>query len=496
LIKSWLDSLPREWRSEYPIIGLVRTGLLLFTGQLEACVQSVQEVEQRLVSRGDAEVDLHLAWVNAVRCSIACFQNDLSRAEAFAEQSRQELPEEEYFFRSIILGSLGDTYRRNGLWEKSRQCYLEMLDFIDAPLFVVQSVHVYGALADLSLRQGRLREAAGYWRKALTAIQDRESWGRLPLPLVGWVHIRMGEILYQWNQLDEARHHLVRGLERAELGGDVRGLIAGNLIAGRLELTRGNIEQAEEHLERARPLVEKAQFSHWIRRFERFQLEVWLAQDMLQSAVHWSDEMLQEGALDGRPDSEAAHLAMARVLIVKGDLPSLERALDQIGSLLQPAQAQGRTVITIEARALQALAYSRRGDMASAMRSLERALRLAEPEGYLRLFADLGAPMARLLQEARSREVMPDYVDRLLASFSSDLTLPASTRGALPEPLTDREGEILQLLAAGLTNREIAEELVISPETVKKHTGNIYGKLGVRSRTEAAARARELELLE
>jgi LuxR family maltose regulon positive regulatory protein len=206
--------------------------------------------------------------------------------------------------------------------------------------------------------------------------------------------------------------------------------------------------------------------------------------------------MLQEGALDGRPDSEAAHLAMARVLIVKGDLPSLERALDQIGSLLQPAQAQGRTVITIEARALQALAYSRRGDMASAMRSLERALRLAEPEGYLRLFADLGAPMARLLQEARSREVMPDYVDRLLASFSSDLTLPASTRGALPEPLTDREGEILQLLAAGLTNREIAEELVISPETVKKHTGNIYGKLGVRSRTEAAARARELELLE
>jgi LuxR family maltose regulon positive regulatory protein len=130
------------------------------------------------------------------------------------------------------------------------------------------------------------------------------------------------------------------------------------------------------------------------------------------------------------------------------------------------------------------------------MSSLEHALRLAEPEGYVRRFADLGLPMARLLQEARTRQVMPDYVETLLEAFGAEVSLPEPFGGALPEPLTDREQEVLELMAAGLTNREIAEQLVISPGTVKKHTGNIYGKLDVGSRTEAAARARELDLLD
>ena len=118
-------------------------------------------------------------------------------------------------------------------------------------------------------------------------------------------------------------------------------------------------------------------------------------------------------------------------------------------------------------------------------------MRLAEPEGYLRLFADLGLPMVRLLQEARSREIMPEYVAALLTA-SGGVTRDAP---ALPEPLTDREQEILALIAAGLTNREIGEKLSISPQTVKKHSGNIYGKLSARTRTEAVARARALELL-
>jgi LuxR family maltose regulon positive regulatory protein len=128
--------------------------------------------------------------------------------------------------------------------------------------------------------------------------------------------------------------------------------------------------------------------------------------------------------------------------------------------------------------------------------SLERALRLAEPEGYVRLFVDLGLPMARVVQEARSRAVVPEYVQQLLAAFGGDLAFSAPTEVALPEPLTTREQEILELIAAGLTNREIAQQLVISSETVKKHTGSIYAKLGVSNRTEAAARARDLDLLD
>jgi LuxR family maltose regulon positive regulatory protein len=155
-----------------------------------------------------------------------------------------------------------------------------------------------------------------------------------------------------------------------------------------------------------------------------------------------------------------------------------------------------RKGVLIEALALQAIALSAAGDVAGAMTSLERALGLAEPEGYLRVFADLGLPMARVLQEARSRSVMPEYVDRLLACVAGDLGEASSRTEVLVEPLSARELEVLGLIAAGLTNREIAAKLFISAETVKKHTSSIYAKLQVKHRTEAIARARELHLLQ
>lgn len=491
VVEWWLDAIPEAWHSSSPSIVLARAGILLITGQFDACARCLDEAERLGQAQRD-EVDLHQARVTAMRCNIACFQNDLARAEVLADQALQGLPKQDVDFRPGVYGALGDTYRRNGRWEEAQECYLRLLDFSHAPTFRVQAAHIFGALADLDLRQGRLLKAADYWRKALAAIQKRENWGSYPLPVTGWVYIRLGELLYEWNELTEAWEHLSRGLERAELGGDVRALIAGYLIAGRLKLTEGDIEAAAAYLERARPLVEQAQFAHWISRFERFQLELWLAQDRLRAAINWADEMLQDDALEDQPESEVAQLATARVLIVKGDRPSLDEVLALIERLLRTADKEGRTGITIEALALQALAHWQGGERVEALTALEQALRPAEPEGYVRLFADLGLPMARLLQAARAREVMPGYVETLLAAFNGE----GAAQPALPEPLTGREEEILALIAAGLTNPEIAEELVISPETVKKHAGHIYGKLGVHSRTEAAARARELDLLD
>jgi LuxR family transcriptional regulator, maltose regulon positive regulatory protein len=494
MVGRWVDSIPDEWYAAYPVLGLARVGFLAFTGAFEACIRSIDEAEQRLVPAQSENTRWQLARVTAVRCLMACTVNDLQQAETYAQRALQELSEEDLNWRPGIYVALGDTYRQRGRWEEARSCYLKALAVTDSPQLRFMSIHVFGALADLSLRRGHLREADGYWSKALAVIQERENWGRLPLPLIGWVYIRLGELLYEWNELESAWSHLSRGLERAELGGDVRALIAGYVLASRIKLTEGDSQAAVDYLELARPLVEKASFPDWISRFERFQLELWLAQDRLRTAVDWADEMLQGGTLEARPESEISQLAVAHALTVKGDRPSLERALALLERLLQTAEAEGRTGVMIEALALQALAQWRRGDHVNAMTSLERALRFAEPEGYVRLFADLGLPMARLLQEARSRDVMPVYVKQLLTVFSADLAFPAET--ALPEPLTAREREILELVVAGLTNREIADRLIISPETVKKHTGTIYGKLGVHSRTEAAARARELDLLD
>ncbi len=267
------------------------------------------------------------------------------------------------------------------------------------------------------------------------------------------------------------------------------------MIAARIKLTQGEVETAAEHLERVRPLVEQAQFPEWTSQYERFRLDLWLAQDGLRAAVNWSDEMLRGPAFEGRPESVVAQLAIARVLIVKGDASSLAKAQALIERLLQTTEEEGQMRVTIEALALKALVDWRRGERVSALISLEHALRLAEPEGYVRLFADLGLPLGRLLQELRSRKVMPDYTDRLLAAFGHEAVM-APAGAALPEPLTECEMEVLRLLAAGLTNREIAERLVISPETVKKHTANIYGKLAAGNRSQAVARAREWDLLD
>ncbi|HET7094198.1 MAG TPA: LuxR C-terminal-related transcriptional regulator, partial [Thermomicrobiales bacterium] len=222
--------------------------------------------------------------------------------------------------------------------------------------------------------------------------------------------------------------------------------------------------------------------------------ELWLAQQKFRAAADWADAMLATNALERRPESESAQLALARVLLVKGDAPSRAQARTLLNRLRSAAATEGRAGVEIEALALQALAHWQAGERADAMIALERALRLAEPEGYVRLFVDLGLPMARLLQEARARRVAPDYVAALLAAFGGNA--PDGRGRVLPEPLSRREREVLRFLAAGLTNREIAEALSISPETVKKHAAAIYGKLGVGRRAEAAAKARALGLLD
>jgi LuxR family maltose regulon positive regulatory protein len=313
--------------------------------------------------------------------------------------------------------------------------------------------------------------------------------------VIGWVHIRLGEILYEWNDIDAARKHLDQGRERAEFGGEPRAIIAGGILVARILLAQGEIASAEATLEQVRPEIESAQFPEWSGQFDRCQVRLWLAQNTLGSAIAWSDAMLASDALS-RPEHEHTELAIAHVLLATSTVESSDRAVALLDRLSDSARAEGKTGIQIEALALRSLARWARGDHANALTSLEHALRLAEPEGYVRTFVDSGLPLAKVLQEARARHVMPEYVGKLLAGFEGAALPSGQASSHLAEPLSQRELEVLRNIAAGLTNREIAEVLFISPETVKKHTSSIYGRLGARSRMEAVAISRELKLLD
>lgn len=495
-MQRWLDSLPAAWHAAHPALDLFRAGLLAFTGDFAACERCVDDVERRLLHAAGEDARWQRAKVAAIRCAIACMKNDLPRAEGFAAQALRDLPAADLGFRPLVYGALGDSYRQNGRWDEAKASYLNVLTFAYAPAVRVEAAHFYGALADLDLRQGRLQGAAGYWRQALAAVQGQENWGRLELPAIGWVYLRMGELLYERNEVVAAWEHLSRGLERAELGGDARALIAGYLMAGRLKLTAGDIESAAAYLERARPLVEQAPFPDWAYRFERFQLEIWLAQDRLRTAVDWATKTLERVVLDERPERDVKGLALAHALIVNGDVQSRSQALMILDRLWRAALAEGRMGVQIEALALQAIAQWRAGDRAGAIVSFERSLRLAEPEGYVRLFIDYGQPVIQLLHEARRRNVLSDYVAKLLAAAGSNSAGAVPSKTTLTEPLSDRERDVLGLMAAGLTNREIADSLSIAAETVKKHTSRIFDKLGAANRTEAAAIARALDMLD
>ncbi|MGI8963437.1 MAG: hypothetical protein ACR2GI_02910, partial [Thermomicrobiales bacterium] len=378
MVKRWLDALPAAWRSTYPVLDLAQAGFLAYSGAFEACVRCVDDVEQRLTLVESEEARWQLARVTTIRCFIACIQNDLTGAEVLADRALQDLPEENLGFRPGIYAALGDLYRRNGRWAESKQCYLQALDFIHAPAIRVQSAHLFGALADLDVRQGHLRSAAAYWKKALAAIQERENWGHVALPVVGWVYLRMSELLYEWNELAEAWQNVPRGLERAELGGDPQARIAGNVIMARLELTDGALDAADEHLDRAQELLDEAPFPDWIGRFERCRVELWLAQNKLRSAVIWSDTVLNDDAPESRTLSEVTQLTVARVLIHRGDPEALLRADRLLDQLISTAGELGQSGVRIEALAMRSMIREKRGDQTGMLTDLGHALRAAE----------------------------------------------------------------------------------------------------------------------
>jgi LuxR family maltose regulon positive regulatory protein len=191
-------------------------------------------------------------------------------------------------------------------------------------------------------------------------------------------------------------------------------------------------------------------------------------------------------------------IVFARLLVTQGRLDEFNRLMKQ---LYHSAEAGGRLGRLIEIRILQAYAFQSTGDIDRALKTLKRALALAEPKGFIRIFVDEGPPMARLLYEALNRGIEPEYVQRLLAAFpvtEPEKTFPTKPQvdpSELIEPLSEREIEVLQLLAKGLTNQVIATRLVLSPHTVKTHARNIYSKLAVSNRIQAVDKARTLGIL-
>ena len=294
---------------------------------------------------------------------------------------------------------------------------------------------------------------------------------------------------------DPALRYAREGIELYLRTGQLGFLVNSYISVARVLTTFGELDEAQLITDKAQSLA--ARLSPW---FEvcasAAQARLFLAQGNLRAALQWlqihkldADEQLKFNMME-------FYIAYVRVLIVAGGSDNNSNYLVEAGNLLERLQAFsekiGATGYVIETLVLQSMTLFNQSKIESALSRLKRALILAEPEGYVRLFVDEGEPTAQLLRHFASSGFMPEYVSKLLASFSSSYSGKMQSHS---DPLSERELEVLRLIIAGLTNREIAEELFVSLGTIKTHINHIYQKIDVHSRTQAVARARELYLI-
>jgi len=304
-------------------------------------------------------------------------------------------------------------------------------------------------------------------------------------------YLGMGRIFYEWNDLDAAEQHGQQSLQLArQYDKSIDRFVICEMFLAKLKLARGDVAGAAAMLAETEQSVRQNNFVQRMPEVAALQVKVLLRQGNLAAAAD----------LAGKYELP---LIRARVLLAQGD-PSA--ALAVLRPLRQQMEAKGLADERFKAMILQAVALRANGEEDKAVQLLAEALALAEPGGFIRIFVDEGAPMAHLLSEAAARGILPDYIAKLLAAFE-DLTkdegptaklAPSVTRSgpsSLVEPLSQRELEILKLITQGLSNREIGERLFLALDTVKGHNRRIFDKLQVQSRTEAIARARELDLL-
>jgi LuxR family maltose regulon positive regulatory protein len=272
----------------------------------------------------------------------------------------------------------------------------------------------------------------------------------------------------------------------------------------RLKQTQGDLDGALDLLNEAERLYVRTPLPD-VRPISALKARIWVTQDRLVEALAWARERSLSVDDELSYLREFEHITLARVLIAryKNDPVdgSIHEAMGLLERLLHAAEAGGRVGSIVEILMLQALAHEAQGNIPPALLSLERALTLAEPEGYIRLFVDEGEAM-RLLIEKQSRNrdhPLSGYVDKLLAAFTQPAATPKSAiihqKSDMIEPLSERELEVLKLLRSELSGPEIAQQLIVSLHTLRTHTNNIFKKLGVNNRRAAVRRAEELDLL-
>lgn len=530
----WLQALPDEVLRNRPVLSVHYAGTLMSNGKLEGVETRLRDAEQWLETsevsnessraeslRGlassespivlDKEEFRRLPGMIAIyRAGYSLAQGNMADTVTNARRALAVIAEDDDVWRGAAAAILGLASWTSGDLEAAHRSYMEGMAHFQRAGYIADAIGGTIVLVDLQITQGRLRDAM---RTCERALQLAIEQGTPALRGTADMYMGMSEIHCERNELQAATQYLLRSKEQGEHTGFPRYPYRWAVAMARIRVAEGDLDGALELLHEAEHLY-VSDFHPNVRPVTALKTRVWLAQGRLAEALSWVHEQRLSAQDDLSYLREFEHITLARVLLAQHQGNHADHFLLEarglLARLLAAAEAGGRTERVIEILVLQALAHQLQNNTPAALVSLQRALTLAEPEGYVRIFLDEGPAMAILMQEAARHGIALNYVRQLLTAFGKAEDRPSANQALLDtdsaraitqqaqsvsEPLSERELEVLHLLGTDLSGPEMARHLMVSLNTLHTHTKNIYGKLGVNSRRTAVRRAEELHLL-
>ena len=498
---AWVGSLPEDAAVRWPALAIYVAWARFWSGQYG------EDIDVWL-DHLDALPEGQPGRTAALRAAVALYQGQMPELALQLQVAQTQLSEDDVLFGGMlsVLQALhrldsDDPYGDGGFFMEVAQKNIALGNVMAATMTL-------SSLAELRLRQGRLNEAEDVYQQAVALARD--AAGEL-LPVAGQALVGLGTVALMRCDIQRAAEHALKGMEIGSRVGEIFA-VDGVLLLARVRRAEGDYDASMELLERARRfavafdatdiddrMVALEFADHWVSAGHLPPVRQWAESEGLLPVEHAIDV----GGTDTGPVSRIRKyelVTVARLLLAERHNTEAQLALEWSAERLE---ARGRVFFLAEVLALHALAQARLGDRAAALRSLQRALELSEPSGYLRGFASAGPELVPLLRQLSSAGEAPAFIARALQAAVGDATperVPQPQHQAahlsfMAESLAEREDAVLRLLPTHLSSSEIAERLVVAPSTVRTHIKNIYSKLQVHSRDEAVRRARDLELL-
>ncbi len=518
----WLKAIPDELVRVRPVLSYWYASVSMSCGELGGVEPRLQDAERWL----DTTADMHArpespaagmvvvdkeefrrvpGMIPLIRAGLALARGDMPETVKNARRVLDLAPEDDLLMLGGAASQLGLAAWTSGDLDAARRMTADGMANVWQAGYISAAIGGAIVLADIQIAQGCLHEAMTTYERAL---QWATEPGAPVLQGAADMYVGMSALHREHNDLKTATQHLLTSQALGELAGLQQNPYRWCAAMARIREAQGDLDGALDLLDQAERLYDGA-FSPNVRPVATRKTRVWVAQGRLGEALGWAREQGLSVENELCYLHEFDHITLARVLLARYESDRAEGAISGVAGLLErllkAAEEGGRKGSVIEILVLQAIAYHAQGDLPAALLPLQHALALAEPEGYVRMFLDEGSSMMQLLREASAREIMPrqglpTYTDKLLAAFEAEKQKSEDKPDLPPaqpliEPLSERELEVLQLIAQGLSNREISERLFLALSTVKGHNRQIFDKLQVQSRTEALVRARELGLL-